>query len=328
MLGLGAATALSLASSACRGPSQDAARRSRAPIRTAPRRSTVTPAHPGPAFAGHPSPGHLYYGASLPSHRSLSAWERTLGQPLALNRSYFSPERNEATALAAQCNDDLSNGRLPHVSSKAPGTWHEVATGAYDDWLTGILASLHTEGRPVFLTLHHEPENDAGGPGMLPWDFVAMQRHTIDLAADLAPDVTVVPVLQHWTFDPLHVDGNPRAWIVPGAAVLGVDIYNAWSPTNGKPWRSFGSRADEVVGWFGDTPIAIGEYGCREDPQNPGAVGIWLRDAAEYARTHNVVSLSYFNSGVNAPDGTLEIRGEAEATFAELLGSDWVVRPV
>ena len=82
-----------------------------------------------------------------------------------------------------------------------------------------------------------------------------------------------------------------------------------------------------MAGWFGDTPLVIGEYGCRDDPQNPGMAAEWLRDAAAYARTHNVFSMSYFNSGVGSPEGSWEMTGEMETTFTELLASDWVARP-
>jgi hypothetical protein len=182
-------------------------------------------------------------------------------------------------------------------------------------------------GIPVLFTLHHEPENDAGPPGMQPSDFVAMQRRVIDLAATKAPQVVVTPVLQQWTFDPVRTDIFPADWLVPEASVMGLDIYNPWSPTNGKPWRSFGSKADEALEWLGDTPVVIGEYGCREDPNNPGLAAEWLRDAASYALEHNIISMSYFNSHVNSPEGTWELRGQTEEAFADLLASDWVARP-
>lgn len=257
----------------------------------------------------------------------MPAWERALGSPLALHRSYFSPDPNETAQLTARCRDDLDHQRLPHVSIKPPGTWRDVASGLHDPWLRGILRRLDGLRAPVFLTVHHEPENDAGAAGMQAPDYVAMQRRVIRLAEDLAPEVTIVPVLQHWTFEPLRPVIDPEAWIVREAAVHGVDVYNAWSPTNGKEWRSFGSRTDEVRTWLGDTPLAIGEYGCREDPLNPGLAAEWLRDAADYARAHNIVSMSYFNSGKNSPEGTLELTGGTERTFAELLGSPWVARP-
>jgi hypothetical protein len=109
--------------------------------------------------------------------------------------------------------------------------------------------------------------------------------------------------------------------------VFGVDVYNPWAMTNGQEWRTFSSLTDEVVKWAGDTPLAIGEYGCRDDPSNPGLLSEWLRDAATYCRETNVVAMSYFDSAIGAVDGTWELQGEAEQTFGELLGSDWVTRP-
>ena len=188
----------------------------------------------------------MYYGASVPHHRSLPDWERELGAKLGLNRSYFTPDPNETAQLVHRCRDDLAHGRLPHVSIKAPGTWSEVAAGARDDWLTGMLRPLGEGSGPVFLTLHHEPENDAGPPGMQPSDYVAMQHRAIRTARELAPEVTIVPVLQQWTFDPARHDVDPAAWLVPEASVIGLDVYNPWSPTNGKQWRSFGNKVDEV----------------------------------------------------------------------------------
>ncbi|WP_028639250.1 hypothetical protein [Nocardioides sp. URHA0032] len=330
LLGLGAAAALSVAVSGCSSPSRPSGpRRATSPTTTRPRETEAAsrPASAEPAFAGCPAPTQVYFGASLPADRSVADWEATLGASLAVHRSYFTPDQNEIAQLAHQCADDLAHDRLPHVSMKPPGTWAEVASGGFDAWLTELLGALRQQAGPVFLTIHHEPENDVGPAGMAAPDYVAMQRHVIRLAGDLAPSVTTVPVLQHWTFDPLQRGTDPRSWIVPEAAVLGVDVYNPWSPTNGKPWRTFGSRIDEVLPWIDDTPLAIGEYGCREDPSDPGSAAAWLRDAAEYARTHGIVSMSYFNSGVHAPDGSLELHGPGERAFAELLGSPWVARP-
>jgi len=328
LLGLGAAVAVSMATSSCRdGGTQDVRPVSPSPSLASP--PTPEPERPveSRTFAGQPPPGSLYYGASVPHHRSLPAWERELGTPLALNRSYFTPDHNETAQLVRRCRNDLAQGRLPHVSIKPWGTWREIAAGRRDTWLSGLLQQLGDEGGPVFLTLHHEPENDLGPAGMAPSDYVSMQRRAIDLGAELAPQVTIVPVLQQWTFDPARHDIDPATWIVPDASVIGLDLYNPWSPTNGKAWRSFGSKADEVISWFGNTPLAIGEYGCREDPGVPGLAAEWLRDAAEYARTHNIVSMSYFNSGVGSRDGSWRLSGPTEQAFAELLTSDWVARP-
>jgi hypothetical protein len=319
LLGMGAAVAVSLAVSSCGGDGGSA-------HRSRPRRRP-DPAPPATGLPGQPPPGSLYYGASLPYHLSLPSWERELGSVLGVNRSYFTPDANETAQLVSRCRDDLEAGRLPHVSTKALGTWAEIASGAEDDWLASMLYPLGEQEAPIIFTLHHEPENDAGPPGMTSTDYVAMQRRTIRVAAELAPQVIVAPVLQHWTFDPLRDDSDPALWIVDDASVIGLDVYNPWSPTNGKEWRTFGSKLAEVSVWFGDLPIVIGEYGCREDPLNPGLAAEWLRDAADYARSHNVFSMSYFNSATDATEGTWELSGETELAFAELLASDWVARP-
>ena len=107
---------------------------------------------------------------------------------------------------------------------------------------------------------------------------------------------------------------------------MGLDIYNQWSPDNGGEWRTFGSKCDDVIDWFRGTPLVIGEYGCQDDPQNPGLAAEWLRDAADYARAHNFVSMSYFNSMHNAENASYALRGETEKAFADLLASDWVAR--
>ena len=78
---------------------------------------------------------------------------------------------------------------------------------------------------------------------------------------------------------------------------------------------------DEVIGLVRATPRSlIGEYGCRDDPENPGLAAEWLRDAAEYGRSHNFVSMSYFNSGVQSPDGTWALQGETEAGLRRAAG--------
>jgi hypothetical protein len=276
-------------------------------------------------FLGRPDPGFLYYGASVPSTRSLTAWEGRLGEPLSLHRSYF--EADQTPALLAQVADDLRHRRLPHVSIKPPGAWSDVAGGRRDRWLHSLLEGLAHPRNPVLLTIHHEPQNDAGGAGMRPADFVAMQRRALRRAASLAPNVTVVPVHQYWLFDRVPRVGTPTSWLVEDAAAFGVDVYNPWSPTNGKRWRSFESAMEEILPWSDAKPICIGEYGCRRDPADPQRSARWLAEAFSFARSHNVVSMSYFNSHRNSPDGTWELSGVTEATFAHLLRSPSVVRP-
>jgi len=282
---------------------------------------------PAGSFPGQPPPGSIYYGSSVPQHLNLTEWEKQLGHTLGVRRSFFDSGGHDTAHLLQRCADDVAHNRLPHLSYKPLHSWASIAKGEHDAWLTKVFDAFATHEAPILFTLHHEPENDTGPDGMAAVDYVAMQMHAQELAATLAPLVTVVPVLQQWTFDPMRDDIDPSQWIVPDATAVGLDVYNEWSPTNGKEWRSFGSKASEVRDWFGDTPLVIGEYGCRIDPDLPGLAAEWMRDAADYARQHGIVSMSYFNSWMNSPDGTWELQGETESAFAELLAADWVARP-
>jgi hypothetical protein len=328
LLGLGAAVALSAAG--CQDKTGKPPPTTPPPPTTTgnPTPTPTAAASATPRFPGDPGRGKLYYGASVPRGLSVTNWEAELGSTLAVHRSYFTPDHNEVAQLMDQCRDDIGHGRLPHVSIKPTWTWQSLAAGDHDGWIDLTLRKLAVQSAPVFLTIHHEPENDAGGEGMSSVDYVAMQSHVIERAATLAPMVSIVPVLQHWTFDPLRdADTGPADWLVPEASIIGVDIYNPWSATNGKLWRSFGSKAAEVLDWVGDKPLAVGEYGCRVDSTTPGLAAEWLRDAADFGRENGFVSMSYFNSHVNSPDGTWALQGETEQAFADLLTSDWVARP-
>ena len=95
------------------------------------------------------------------------------------------------------------------------------------------------------LALHHEPENDAGPPGMTPAAWLRMQRHAITMASTLAPNVTIVPILMRWTFDP-GSGRDPSEWICSEAAIFGVDVYNDWSPTEGH-WTSMPDLMADVL---------------------------------------------------------------------------------
>ena len=78
VLSLGAAVALCAAGSSCSERADPAAPAPR------PRESRGRPRPSRSAFFGHPRPGELYYGASVPHHRSLQTWETSLGGSLAL----------------------------------------------------------------------------------------------------------------------------------------------------------------------------------------------------------------------------------------------------
>lgn len=267
-------------------------------------------------FAGDPGLGKLYYGSSMQWGRSLEEWESRLPRNLGDKRSYYTA--SQIRGLVSRVSVDLNDGRLPFVSIKTPGSWASVASGDRDPWLHNLLDQVATQSGPVFLAIHHEPENDVSARGMRPEDWVAMQTRAVRKAKDRAPNVTIVPICMAWTFHPL-CDRDPADWLVPEAQVFGFDVYNRWSPNNESRWRSFADGCDPILPWTDGKPLVVGEYGCRTDPENPGRAARWLRDAYAYALDHNVACLSYFNSGANSPEGTWQLDRERGDAFAELL---------
>jgi hypothetical protein len=255
----------------------------------------------------------VFYGAATPPDQ-LAAFEAKLGSPLSCYRSFFGSE--DVGGLHSRVADDLWHGRMPIASIKPPGAWAQAAGD--HEWIESLVGPLGDLRRRLFLCVHHEPENDADHYGT-PADYVAMQNAVID-AAKATPSVVVTPILGSWSFD--ERSGRvPSEWKVDRAAVYGVDIYNPWSVANGKDWVPFSDKLalahDEADG----RPLVIGEYGCRSDPAQPGRAAQWLDDAFSAAIDADVVAMAYFNSSLNAPDGTWELDHETFPAFAQLLGS-------
>jgi hypothetical protein len=276
-------------------------------------------ATPGEPTASQPTPGELYYGAAVPSG-GLAKLESDIDSRLSCHRTYF--VAGQEHRLFVQARGDLRHGRLPLVSIKPPTSWARTAT--HTAWLDSLVEPLSDLSGPVYLIIHHEPENDAAAYGTA-GDFVTMQRAALARAALAGTNVTVVPVLSSWSFDD-SASRRPEEWNVEEAPVYGVDLYNPWSPTNGAEWISFSDRLALSVPTAAGRPIVVGEYGCRSDPAQPGRAAEWLVDAFSDALSEGVVAMAYFDSYRNTPDETWELDAETLPVFARLMQSDQVAR--
>ena len=285
------------------------------------RRLRESAAATGTRFPGDPGNGRLFYGASLMPGLSLPDLEDSLDHRLTLRRSYFNATQGDS--LVSRAAEDHDAARLPVVSTKLPGTWAEVASGEHDLWLDDLLSRLGALSAPVMLSLHHEPENDAGGPGMAPGDWVAMQKRAI--AAVEGQTVTIVPILMGWTFLP-QSDRNPGDWWVEEATVLGVDRYNPWSTTSRAAWTTFEDGLAPVRSYAAGVPLLVAEYGCRTPPDEPERAATWMRDAFEYAYHHDIVGMSYFDSSLNSPGGSWVLDDVRTQAMRECIGRPEVVQ--
>ncbi len=282
---------------------------------SSPNRTTALAA--GARFAGDPGAGKVYFGASVVGGTDvLAALEAKVGSTVGVHRSYYTP--SSLPQMYRVITEAHAKGRLPSVSTKVPDTWASCAAGKQDAWFRTLLTTLQNSGKPVFLTLHHEPEDDAGPTGMRPQDWREMNEHVHALTLSIAPRVTIVPILMQYTFTSMS-GRRPADWVPTTTKVFSTDCYNAWSPTNGLAWRSLEEKMDLVMPYAAGRPVVLGEYGCRTDAKQPGRAADWMRDAFDYARTHNIVSMSYFNSYRNSRFGTWEMDAERLAAFKEII---------
>jgi hypothetical protein len=262
-------------------------------------------------FPGDPSCSNkVYYGASVEGGDPATLEAKT-GRKLSLYRSYMTAS-SPAKAFVTRASTDVANGRIPLISTKAPGSWASVAAGQQDAWLLERIRGLAAVPGPVWLAIHHEPASDGA-----PADWVAMQQHARTLIKANSSNIALVGILNGWDFK--KKNGNPAAYNMPvgtGVDVMGFDSYNGWSPTNGKAWQP---AADvfapglTIQSW--GYPTLVGEYGVRTDPANPGRSAQWLRDAYDFAAAHHFVGMSYFDSGNNSPDGTWALDTERLLVF-------------
>ena len=137
--------------------------------------------------------------------------------------------------------------------------------------------------------------------------------------------MTIVPVLMSWTFDPRNPRANPSPWNVPAAKVFGLDIYNPFCADN-PTWVTFEQRLRPARRLAGGRPILVGEYACRNDPDDPARAAQWMRDAFAAARDGNVVGMSYYHSALNAPDGPWHLSGRRATVFRNRLAAPTVAR--
>lgn len=265
-------------------------------------------------FPGEPCPGTMYYGAAVIGGDPRTLESKIGGTNLAIYRIYMTAGQ-KASAYGRRAQESVSNGRLPLMSTKVPGSWADVAAGKYDGWLIDRLKALAAVNGPVWFALHHEPRGDGDAAA-----WVRMQQHARDLIDRYAPNVVLVGILNGWDF--LQRGSNPAKYRMPvgtGVEIMGFDSYNPWSPTNGRPWKTVEKAMSPgltIQSW--GYPTLVAETGVHTDPSNPGRAAQWLRDEYSYALANNFLAVSYFDSP-NSRDLSWELTGERLTAFAQNL---------
>jgi hypothetical protein len=241
---------------------------------------------------------------------------------LAVRRTFFQWNQR-TTGLINIAKDDLAHHRLPWVSVKTP-SWAEMGAGSHDSEIDEMLTAIDALPGPVWLTIHHEPEggggvnapDDPAGPA----GHVAMNERVRQRMTALKVDnIALAPILMSWTWDPKS-GRNPDDWWKPGIYdFVGVDHYrDAEATLLTATWSTVRTWAQGK-----GVDVAVGEWGVRGTDAAAGQrVQEWYDAAAGSnadGKGARVVGLSAFDSALNSPSGSWELKGEQLTTFWKLL---------
>lgn|GEM_PF-1299858 len=167
-------------------------------------------------------------------------------------------------------------------------SWADIAAGdpETDAYLDELAQHIATQfDRPMFFTVHHEPENDVvpeAGSGYTATDYADMFRHVVERlrvgGADKLVTVMVYMAYLKWTAEPWHGDLYPGDDVVDW---VGWDTYGYSEPGHG--FGDFAELVNRVSGanpqwpgfynWaavtFPDKPLMIAEWGVWYSEDNP-----------------------------------------------------------
>ncbi len=204
---------------------------------------------------------------------------------------------------------DKQSGRIPFINwnaRKRNGTvvrWSAIANGSQDAWIRERAQAFRTYASPVYLTFHHEPENDLGTFGSIT-DYVAAFRHVVTVFRQQG--VTNVGFVWTMMADTFNPPSDPMPWY-PGDSYVdfvGADGYNWWPGRHSARWRSFAEIFTNVRSFalaHGKPWMAV-ENGVQENPSNSGAKAQWFRDELATAQQWpDLKAVMYFNSDTIYP---------------------------
>jgi hypothetical protein len=253
---------------------------------------------------GIPSSG-AYLGAAVNGTSDIDEREARLGSSMALHRTYFSGSGIAAAVRTAK--SDLARGRLPWISFKAPYSWSQMADGVGDDWARELADGLKTVPGPVWLAVHHEPENDGD---MNEW--TAMQARIAPIIHARTDNVAYSLIYSGW--NTFGGGNNTIATKWPGDAnvdILAIDAYNDYGAVRngrvGTKVLDLKTYYVKMAAWAKEhgTAWAIGETG-----QTRAAAEIdptWLDRAYLDMVALGGSGLSYYDSSANSvADWTLD----------------------
>ena len=221
-----------------------------------------------PSWPGH-QPGEVLLGMSCGNF--CAEKERELGMPFGVHRQFS--KWGDWSSVVKKVRASSSSGRVPWVSIEGPqlgstAGWEAMGNNVYDaetKALAGLLKA--NDDKPIILTFHHEPSNDGTEQQGVLWARAYNRFCDILEAEGALANVSCVPILGDWLFNPANKRQDPDNWVLPSvlkrADFLGIDVYENPSGV------SIGPRLQRVIDWmaargFPNKMVGVGEMGATD----------------------------------------------------------------
>jgi hypothetical protein len=291
-----------------------------------------------------PSTG-AYFGAYVSESstgRTLLATETLVGRKFAIAHDYR--RWDHSPLISDKHKSWAEGGRMPLLNWNAkkrddsPTAWADIAAGRQDARIDQVAQEVKLFGKPLFITFHHEPEDEVGSYGSVSdfagafrrivqrfeqngvsnvawvWNVMGTSKYYPQYTAGLYPGDDVIDWIAYDKYNRVDCDGQPGAWV---EFTDKVQPFYDWLRANG----------------HADKPFMLGEYGSDEPLAGQPSKGSWFtraRDAMNGAGTGgisrfpNLKALVYFDSDHTSSSGCAWHINSSEASLAgfRAMGAD------
>lgn len=296
--------------------------------------STAAAAESNPGFSsrGVPLNGQTLLGSCsscTSSSQDPAAGEAKFGgQKYGIHRTYY--QGNQQSAAVNRAKEDLAGGRVPWMSFKLPNGYgfRDMAAGKGDAWARDLARRLGGVGGPVWVAIHHEPENDRDQSLK---DWTAMQRHLSPIFRAHSNIAFSVILMGYHQFTAPKI--NPELsmdalW--PGQEyvdVTGFDPYNNYGTVKyeGGPANTNFTELkvyyEKIAAWSaanGGAKWAVAETGFTDAASAKDVK--WLSRSYDDMKAAGGVALAYWDCTKKGSPNSFDLTTKAEKNeFAALL---------
>ncbi|MDX6298795.1 MAG: hypothetical protein QOF53_9 [Nocardioidaceae bacterium] len=283
---------------------------------------TVLLRRDGPTAPVPPTtPTRVLVGAALHDNGDPAALEQEAGSHLEIRRTFWGPEKLEASVAVARA--DVAAGRVPLLSYKIRD-WRAADAGRFDSWARSAAQQLGALGGTVMVAIHHEPEGDGD---IRLWTRMQQRLAPFFDRPHLRYGVILTGYAQlygppRYSLESLWPTGAPIRF-------LGLDIYQPYGTVDKQTgaevtrWtdleRTYFPRVEKFarskhVTW------GIAETGLtdRAFAERPSA-RTWFSSTVDAVSRWGGSFFVYFDSAQNSGTNTWPLRGRKRTAFLRLL---------